>query len=356
MPKEFSAKLQELYFDPENPRLIGDFSDKDQQKMFRYLITDIGVEDLLESLSASGLFEADPIIVRDRPGGGYYIVEGNRRLAALRLVLGERPNDGLPIPSVPAVNAQISKTFNPIQVQTGWAPELVQAYLGYKHVTSSREWSPEAKAKFVFTHAQGDFTAENLREFAKTLGTKFPTLKRWLIAYLTLRQAEKKEIFDPDSAPAKGYFGTFYTLLGGQQARLFLNLHDDDPLTASPVPDDRLNQLGDFIKWTIGTKESPAAVNSRQQKKFEQVLGSTRALQHFRVKGDLEASLLYTEYNAEEIAAKFREAAYSVEECLSKLNDVRENTGVKEAFAEFERAYQKAKLNMAPAPEPTGTK
>jgi hypothetical protein len=45
-----------------------------------------------------------------------------------------------------------------------------------------------------------------------------PAHRRWLIAYLTLRQAEKKEIFDPDSAPAKGYLGTFYTLLGGQQA------------------------------------------------------------------------------------------------------------------------------------------
>ena len=145
MPTEFSAKLEQLFFDPHNPRLIGEFGD-DQNKMFRYLITDIGVEDLLESLSASGLFNADPIIVKDRPGGYYDVIEGNRRLAALKLLTGKRPDDGLAIPSVPVVSPQIAETFKFIKVQTGWDPEALQAYLGYKHVTASREWSPEAKA------------------------------------------------------------------------------------------------------------------------------------------------------------------------------------------------------------------
>ena len=62
----------------------------------------------------------------------------------------------------------------------------------------------------------------------------------------------------------------------------------------------------------------------------------------------LEPSLLYTEYNAEEIAAKFREAAYGIEDTLSKLFDVRDNTTVKEAFTELERAYKKARLNISP--------
>ena len=348
MPKEFSAKVKELFFDPQNPRLIGDFGD-DQDKMFRYLITDIGVDDLLQSLAASGLFNADTIIVRDKPGGGYYVIEGNRRLAAIRLLLGERPDDGQPVPTVPQITPAILETFKDIKVQSGWPADVLQAYLGYKHVTASREWSPEAKAKFVFEHAGGDFSAENLRKFAKSLGTKFPTLKRWLVAYLTLKQAEKKEIFDPQTAPAKGYFGTFYTLLGGQQAQKFLGLQDD-PLTETPLPEDHLKQAAEFIKWTIGTKENPAPVNSRQQKQFEQVLASPKALQHFRVKGDLEASLLYTEYNAEEIASKFREAAYGIEDCLTKLFDVRENGAVKEAFSELEKAYKKAKLNMGPGP------
>jgi hypothetical protein len=344
MPTELTVTPNELYFDPGNPRLIGDFGD-DQAKMFRYLITDIGVDDLLESISASGIFDADPIIVRDRPDGGYFAVEGNRRLAAIKLLKGERPDDGLVVPALPHVSPSVAATLEHLKVQNGWPPELLQAYLGYKHVTSAREWSPEAKAKFVFEHAGNDFSIENLRKFAKSLGTKYPTLKRWLVAYLTLKEAEQKEIFDPASAPAKGYFGTFYTLLGGKQAQNFLGLQDD-PLTITPIPDSKATELGQFIKWTIGTKEAPASVNSRDQKKLEQVLASPKALQHFRLRGDLAASLLYTEYNAEEITAKFREAAYNIEDCLTKLNDVSDNPLVKEAFSELENAYKKARLNM----------
>ena len=347
MPKEFTEKLTDLYFDPANPRLIGEFGN-DQDKMFRFLITDIGVEDLLESISASGLFNADPIIVKERPKiGGFFVIEGNRRLAALKLLKGIRPGDGLPIPSVPAVSPEVAKTFDEIKVQSGWPDEVLQAYLGYKHVTASREWSPDAKAKFVFEHAKGDFSIENLRKFARSLGTKYPTLKRWLIAYLTLKQAESKGVFDPEKAPAKGYFGAFYTLLGGQQAQNFLDLKDD-PLTETPVPNGKMKELGDFIKWTIGTKTMPSLVNSRQQTQFEQVLASSKALQHFRVKGDLAGSLLYTEYNAEEIAAKFREAAYGIEDTLTKLFDVRDNPVVKEALTELERAFKKVRVNMKP--------
>jgi hypothetical protein len=344
MPEILTTQLDQLFFDPDNPRFVTGFGD-DQAKMFRYLITDIGVDDLLQSISASGLIDGDPIIVRERDNGGYFVIEGNRRLAALKLLTGERPNDQQGLPTIPEITAERAAELKSVKVQSGWAPDLLQAYLGYKHVTAAREWPPEAKAKFVFEHAGGDFSRENLSRFAKTLGTTFPTLKRWLVAFLILKQAEEKNLFQPTTVPTKRYFGTFYTLLGGYEAQRFLQLQDD-PITATPIPEDHLTELGEFIKWTIGTREARRAVNSRQQEKFERVLGSTPALQHFRLRGDLEGSLLYTEYKAEEVAEKLRLAAYSVEECLPKLFDVRENAIVTEAFSEFEGAYKKARLNM----------
>lgn len=344
MPTKLTVQLDQLFFDPDNPRFITSFGD-DQTRMFRYLITDIGVDDLLQSIAASGLIDGDPIIARDRPGGGYYVIEGNRRLAALKLLTGEQPNDQQPLPAVPEISAERSAELRNFNIQTGWSPDLLQAYLGYKHVTAAREWPPEAKAKFVFEHAGGDFSKENLSRFAKTLGTTFPTLKRWLVAFLTLKEAEENGLFSPTAVTTKRFFGTFYTLLGGSEAQKFVDLKDD-PITEKPVPDDHLTELGEFVRWTIGTKDARRAVNSRQQEKFERVLASAPALQHFRVKGDLEGSLLYTEFNSEEVAAKLRLAAYSVEECLPKLFDVRENQIVQDAFLEFERAYKKARLNM----------
>jgi hypothetical protein len=358
MPTKFTAKLSQLFFDPENPRFVASF-DNDQTKMFRYLITDIGVDDLLQSISASGLIDGDPIIVREKGRNAakedeYFVIEGNRRLAALKLLTGERPDDGSSLPDIPTLSPEeIENLKSDIQVQSGWSEELLQAYLGYKHVTASKEWPPEAKAKFVFDHAGDDFSKENLTKFAKTLGTTFPTLRRWLIAFLILKQAEDKGLFDPTSVPTKRYFGTFYTLLGGSEAKSFLGLKDD-PISQTPVPEDKLDALGKFLKWTIGTKDKAQEVNSRQQTKFEQVLASPKALAYFEVKGDLETSLMYTEYNADEVAGKLQEATYTVEECLPKLNDVRETPNVIDAFFSFERAYKKARLNMQGNDDPEG--
>ncbi len=344
MPDKFEVDLDELHFDPDNPRIVGPDGDEPNQ-IFRYLITEIGVDDLLQSISASGLIDGDPIIVKSRAEGGYYVIEGNRRLAALKLLIGEKPQDEGPLPKIPEISNELKEALKTgIKVQSGWSDEALQAYLGYKHVTAAKEWPPEAKANFVFKHANDDFGKDNLTKFAKTLGTNYATLKRWLVALLILKQAEDNGFFDSATAPTKRYFGTFYTLLGGQEAQNFLDLQDE--IALNPVPETNLNNLDEFIKWTIGSKEVSRRVNSRQQAKFEQVLGSPTALQHFRVKGDLESALLYTEYNADQVTGKLRIAAYSIEECLPKLFDVRDSDNVIEAFSELEGAYKKARLNM----------
>jgi hypothetical protein len=231
-----------------------------------------------------------------------------------------------------------------VTVQTGWDDDQLEAYLGYKHVTATREWSPEAKARFVLERCKGDFSNESLSRFAKRLGTTLPTLRRWLIAYLTLKQAEKIGAFDPSKAATKRYFGTFYTLLGSQEVQKFLAL-ESEQLTDAPVPNDHLGELGEFVSWTIGTKKLPPLVNSRAQQKLDAVLSSPGGLQHFRSKRNLDAALLYTEYNAGEISEKLLGAAFTIEECLTKIFDVKDDPKIVSAIDALDRAVEKLKLN-----------
>src|SRR5713226_273749 len=105
-----SIEVQHLLFDPANPRLPEELKD-DQQQIFRFLVDDIGVEDVVNSMAASGVIHADPMIARpaERPGY-YYVIEGNRRLAALKLLNGEKISDGRPEPAVPRVASEIAET------------------------------------------------------------------------------------------------------------------------------------------------------------------------------------------------------------------------------------------------------
>jgi hypothetical protein len=343
--QHLSVLVKDLRFDPNNPRLDED-TGNNQPHIFRFLVDEIGVDDLLQSISSAGMLEGDPIIVRPAAEEGtYYVIEGNRRLAALKLLLGEKIGDGNPEPAVPHVSAAVVQGLQMVSVQANWEPEALDSYLGYKHVTAAREWAPEAKARFVLEHAKDDLSNDNLRKFAKRLGTNLPTLKRWIVAYLTLKQAEEEDLFDPKAAPTRRYFGTFYTLLGSEQVQTFLNLHTD-PISKTPVPTANRANLGEFLGWVIGTKKDPPIINSRMQKQLGEVLASPKALQHFRLKHDLNGALLYTEFKATEIATKLRTSAFGIEDCLVNLFDVKDDAAVRQAFDELENAYKKAKLNM----------
>lgn len=347
-----NVEVQHLLFDPENPRMPEELGG-DQKQIFRFLVDDIGVEDLLNSFAASGVIDGDPIIARAAErANDYYVIEGNRRLAAVKLLNGEKIGDGKPEVAVPALTPKVAAALKQIRVQLGWDPELLEAYLGYKHVTAAREWTPEAKAKFVVTRSKGDFSDANLTKFAKRLGTDLPTLRRWLVAYLTLKQAEGENGFDPREAFAKRYFGTFYTLLGSRVVQEFLGLKGG-PLTVRPVPNDHLEQLSEFIGWAIGTKKIPPVVNSRSQQKLDAVLASPSALRYFRSKKNLEGALLYTEFNSGQIAEKLLTAAYTIEECLAKIYDVRTDSKVISAIENLDRAFEKLKLNTADQPTPS---
>lgn len=342
--KTLPVKIKQLEFDSHNPRLP-ELLGKNQREIFRFLVDEIGVEDLLESIAASGIIEADPVIGKPaKEKDKYVVIEGNRRLAALKLLNGERIDDGEPEPTLPQLAPGAVGNIDTLNVELGWPEPELEAYLGYRHVTATREWPPEAKARFVIERCKEDFSKENLSKFAKRLGTTPPTLRRWIVAYLTLNQAQEKGLFDLKDAYAKRYFGTFYTLLGSQQVQSFLGLRTD-PVASNPVPEDHLSNLKEFVSWSIGTKKNPPVINSRAQQKFDAVLSSPSALQHFRLKRDLESALLYTEYNAKEIAEKLLTAAYGIEDCLPKLFDVREDPNVISAVDALDKAYQKLKLN-----------
>jgi hypothetical protein len=343
------VEVQNLLFDPRNPRLPSEIGTSEKE-IFRFLVDEIGVDDLLNSIASSGVIEGDPIIARPAEvAGKFYVIEGNRRLAALKMLNGQKIGDGQAEPSVPDVPPSVAASFRQVTVQTGWDEDQLEAYLGYKHVTATREWSPEAKARFVLERCKGDFSNESLTKFAKRLGTTLPTLRRWLIAYLTLKQAEKIGAFDPSKAATKRYFGTFYTLLGSQEVQKFLAL-GSERLTDAPVPNDHLDQLGEFVGWTIGTKKSPPLVNSRAQQKLDAVLSSPGGLQHFRNKRNLDSALLYTEYNSGEISEKLLNAAFTIEECLTKIYDVKDDPKVVSAIDALDGALEKLKLNTSRAP------
>src|ERR1700722_2106434 len=114
------VEIKQLLFDPGNPRLP-EFFGKKQPEIFRFLVDEIGIDDVLQSMAASGVIEGDPIIARKaEKEGQFYVIEGNRRLAALKLLNGEKIRDGQEEPLIPTVSPSAAPTIKKVKIQLGW--------------------------------------------------------------------------------------------------------------------------------------------------------------------------------------------------------------------------------------------
>ena len=113
------AQARDLQFDRKNPRLVEmDITDSTSDDQIVQVLWDaMDVEELVLSIAASGFFQHEPLIVA-REGGQQVVIEGNRRLAAVRVLLGTELADELDV-RVPILSKQARQELEEIPVTYG---------------------------------------------------------------------------------------------------------------------------------------------------------------------------------------------------------------------------------------------
>src|SRR4029453_8206772 len=88
-PKEL--RVRDLHFDPRNPRLIeyGDLERENDAEILRILWKRMAVDEVLLSIATSGFWRYEPLFVC-RENDKWIVIEGNRRLAAVKILLDAR--------------------------------------------------------------------------------------------------------------------------------------------------------------------------------------------------------------------------------------------------------------------------
>jgi len=117
-------KVSDLHFDRKNPRLA-EFNltdDSEESEVMEILWEAMDVEELTMSIAASGFFRHEPVLVAEEYGR-HAVIEGNRRLAAVKLLLDPDLVSGL-ASRIPA----IEKTSKERRLMFKWpAPPSVHA-------------------------------------------------------------------------------------------------------------------------------------------------------------------------------------------------------------------------------------
>ena len=285
------VNTRELQFDRQNPRLAGmDISvGSTDEDIIRILWDAMDVRELVMSIQASGFFSHEFLIVEEDT---QVVLEGNRRLAAVRLLLEpafleERANQ---IPRLPTSALEALETV-PVIYKTR---EEAWRYLGFKHVNGPAKWSSYAKSCYIASVHRDH--GVSLEDIAHQIGDTHKTVQRLFQGLMVKEQAVEAGSFDLDDRWYNHFsFSHLYTGIRYQGISDFLNLDSESEENTRPVPKENMSKLGELFVWLYGSKreKKPPVIRSQNPdlRHLDRVLSHPEAREALRAGQTLDLAL-----------------------------------------------------------------
>ena len=245
-------KVSELVFDSGNPRLVEyDLGNNPSEAEIIQLLWQVmDVRELVLSIEASGFFHHEPLIVSQEDGKNV-VIEGNRRLAAVKLLLDPGMAESLEI-NVPLISEVEKGALQELPVLID-SRENAWRYLGFKHVNGPAKWSSFAKSQYIAdVHRKFGISLEDI---ARQIGDTHRTVQRLFRGLMVIEQAERMNVFDREDRYNRHFsFSHLYTGLGYDGIASFIGLSPEEEETEDPVPQEKKTQLGELCLWLYGSK------------------------------------------------------------------------------------------------------
>jgi len=264
-PKTIEIDIGKLFFDSKNPRLseVEDLDRTDENEIGKALWKLLAADEIVMSITSAGhFFRHEPLMVEERKDGNYTVVEGNRRLLAVKAIVSEGFRKKIGAAQFEAfedVTPGLRKELQTLPCIVSHRKDLWQ-FVGFKHVNGPKPWGSFSKAEFIATvHEKYNV---NLKDVAQQIGDLHTTVERLYRGWCVLRQAEEWKVFDRDRRFSKRFaFSHLYTGIEYPNFAKFLGLNDDGSYDdRHPVPKDKKDELGELCLWLYGRKEPEPAI------------------------------------------------------------------------------------------------
>ncbi|MGC1158355.1 MAG: hypothetical protein WA891_11260 [Acidobacteriaceae bacterium] len=332
------ADLEDLYLDPDNPRLGREFTHQEKrQSAILEVMKDWALEELAVSFMESGFWPHEAVLAIEQPLYGkkrLVVVEGNRRIAALMLL--KRAEEGRPESKKWAEIAKSApvppKLFEEIPFIRVGSRKDADAFLGFRHVTGIKEWQPAEKAEFI-AHLVED-QGLSYDEVMRRIGSKTATVRQNYISYRLLLQMEGTEQIAAEKVEAR--FSVLYLSLrsAGVQQYLDIDIMADPRSARRPVPKSKLEALARFALWLFGSDDvEPIVTDSRQVDRFGVALGNAKAVAYLErtERPSLQVAFRLAGGDEEEVVESVEKAADLVESALSRAHAYRSSIKLRTA-------------------------
>lgn len=277
--------VSKLFLDPQNPRLRDSAVDDDpsQKEMTQALWEDMAVDELIYSIAENGFLPYEPLFAVEE-GKKYFVVEGNRRLCAVKLLLNPelRKQLGVELPDLRTLTDSELKALEQLPVFVAKNRKELWEYLALRHINGPSAWRSFSKAQFIASVHKN--TGESLADIARKIGDRHSTVERLFDGLAVLEQAESLKVFDrEDRYKSHLAFSHLFTALPYPNVRAYLGLGESRPKDLfKPVPSKKARELGNFMVWLFGSEKAnkPPLVQSQNPdlRILEDTLGSKKGI------------------------------------------------------------------------------
>ena len=227
-----------LKLDLQNPRLPKSKQGKNEKTVIEYLLLEAATEELMLAISENDFFAGELLLVVEdvNDKGKYIVIEGNRRLTAVKL---------LSDPSIATVKkVSIQEIHKSAKFHPSHVPCLVfqdkneiLKYLGFRHITGIKAWRLLEKARYLSDMRNRDFKdvsfLKSCTEIAKIIGSRSDYVKRLITGYELYQIVEDEKFYQIDNLNDTKFFLNYFTDgLNRDNIRSFIgvNLNSDTPL------------------------------------------------------------------------------------------------------------------------------
>lgn len=324
MAKEIvRVPVSALKLDRENPRLAEGADVSSQAALMSLFYDNYVLEELASSYVANGFFPSEHLLVlKDENGPGGIVLEGNRRLAALKFLLHDDDASEAGLPEYQTdekFTAADRKALGEVPVLYVDSRDEIWAYLGFRHISGPKEWSPAAKARYVSMRI--DEVAKTDPEHCfkivgKEIGSNAGGARNMYIQYAVLRAArDEHDLYKEATYISDKRFGVWERLLHNTNIYDYIGLalgRKDYGQINSAVENLNGENLALLIRDMVPDSSGATLLNdSRLATSYATIIQNPTATKLLRETGDYESALLITQGSS--VNVRLRKVAASLD-------------------------------------------
>lgn len=307
---QMNIEIERLFLDKDNPRLPENIQGQNEAELLKALYKGFNLDELIDSMRQNGYFDEEPLVVipRNMPSKlstadvsseefisfikndktTFTVVEGNRRLAAAKLLIEPKLRSQLNIKQWQEILPAIIDDLKLLPAIVYPKRSDVIPYMGVRHIVGIQKWGSYAKARYI---ARLIDQGETLQEVETQIADSQGSVRKNYISYKLLQQARDEFDYDTKSAE-EGKFSLLILAIGQGKIKRYLglptSLKDIDP--NAPVPKDKIKRLENLTSWIFGDeRNSPVIEESRDITDYlSPVVESPDALKHLERTRKLE--------------------------------------------------------------------